>query len=139
METQCQGYESSNAEIIPRYQEALSDRGKFEHDIKHARASEAHMRQERDARDSELTKLREQKAAVDAELAEARLALATSAIPGVAELQNMKNELKRINSELDRAQKRFKNMQQDVEYLSIQYQNSSNAAVDAVAEQQTKR
>ncbi len=137
LETRCQDYESSNAEIIPKYQEALNDRGKFEHDMKRALESEAHMRKQRDARESELTKLREQKAAVDAELAEARLALATSAIPEVAERQNLKNEVERISGELDRTQKRSKSMQQEVEYMRTQYQNSSNAAVDAVAELRT--
>jgi chromosome segregation ATPase len=136
LETRCQDYESSIASIQPKYQEALNDRGRFEHELNLALLRQTNLRKDLDNKDAELTKLREQKTALDAELTDARAALSSSSIPEIAEMGKLKEELAKERSEKERLQKRLTNMQGDLEYMRNNYQNSSTMAAEHASENQ---
>ncbi|KAE9364621.1 hypothetical protein N431DRAFT_388862 [Stipitochalara longipes BDJ] len=136
LETRCQDYESSIASIQPKYQEALNDRGEFEHENNLAKIRQTHLLKELETKDAEVTKLRDLKATVEKELAEARTALSSSSIPEIAEMGKLKEELLQEKSEKERLQKRLTNMQGDLEYMRNNYQNSSTLAAEHASENQ---
>ena len=137
LERRCQDLESSIASIQPKYQEALNDRGEFQHETNLAKARQEHLRKELENKDSEVTKLRDLKAALEKELAEARAALSSSSVPEIAEMGKLKEELLQERSERERLQKRLTNMQGDLEYMRNNYQNSSSLAAEHASENQT--
>lgn len=120
--------------IQPRYQEALNDRGQFEHDATLALAREKTAKKQLEAQDAEIAKLKQKNTAMAAELATTQLALATSAIPEVAEMARMKEEITKLKGENERLNKRLTASQSDLEYLRTNYQNSSSAAAEAASE-----
>jgi chromosome segregation ATPase len=134
LEARCGDFESSIKAIQPKYQEALNDRGQFESDANTSLAREAQMRKERDLKDAELKKIQRQKAEVDSELAASRLTLASSTIPQIAELSNMKDEVERMTSENEKLKHRLNGMQKELEYIRTLYQNATNAATEATSE-----
>jgi chromosome segregation ATPase len=134
LESRINDYETSVAFIQPKYQEALNDRGHFEHEIRESLGRETMIKKKHDARVEELTKLKEAKEAADAELAAARTTLATSAIPEVAELEKMRQEAGEMNEKNDRLQKRVTNMQNDLDYMRTNYQNASSSASESASE-----
>jgi chromosome segregation ATPase len=81
-----------------------------------------------------LTKLREEKGAVDAELAAARKALSTSSVPEIAELNTMRDSLSTAKTENERLQKRLGNLQSEIEYMRNSCQQANTAAADAANE-----
>lgn len=130
LQARCTDYESSIEKIVPKYQEALNERGQAAHEIQESMARETSMRQKLDARTSELAKVREEKALVDTELAAARIALSSSFIPEVAELQKLKDELRAANLDLEKSQKKIASAQNDMEYMRNNYQKASSAAAE---------
>ena len=88
------------------------------------------MRQKLDTRTTELAILREQKVLVDKELVAARTALSSSSIPEVAELQRLKDELSVARVDMEKAQKKIANAQNDMEYMRNNYQKASSAAAE---------
>lgn len=98
---------------------------------------QTHIQKELENKDAEVTKLRELKTTVEKELAEARTALSSSAIPEIAEMGRMREELLKEKSEKERLQKRLTNMQGDLEYMRSNYQNSSTLAAEHASENQT--
>jgi chromosome segregation ATPase len=134
LESRCQGLEKSIQDIQPKYQEALNERGRFEHEMNESLSREKTLRQRYDSRVAELTKLKEEKATGDAELSAAREALSTSAIPEIAELNTLKGELNTAREENKRLEKRIASMQNDLEYMRTNYQQASSAAAEAANE-----
>ncbi|KAG0646630.1 Histone deacetylase complex 1 subunit 3, partial [Hyphodiscus hymeniophilus] len=130
LDARCQDYEKSIAKIQPKYQEALNDRGQAAHDIQESMTRETSMRQKFDARTAELTRLKEQKALADTELAAARTALLNSSIPEVAELQKLKSELAAARADIEKAQKKIASGQNDMEFMRTNYQTASSAAAE---------
>ena len=118
----------------PKYQEALNDRDRFEYDMREAASRASTLQQRLDLRVSELNKLKEEKAASDAELAAARAALAGSAIPEVAELGRMREEVVAVRAENERLNKRITSMLNELEYMRTNYQQASSAAAEAVSD-----
>jgi chromosome segregation ATPase len=134
LESRCADLEKSIQAIQPKYQEALNDRDRYEHEMKEASARSTTLQQRIDVRIAELAKLTEQKTASDAELEAARSALAGSAIPEVAELSRLKEEAATSRAETERLNKRITSMQSELEYMRTNYQQASSAAADAVSE-----
>jgi len=83
---------------------------------------------------AELTKAREQKVADDAELAAARSRLASSAIPEVAEMAQVAEAVRVIQSENERLARRFESSKKDAEFAREQYQQASSAAGESARE-----
>jgi len=134
LENRCRDFESSIASIQPKYQEALNDRGQFEHEFNMSSLRQANLRKELENKEAELIKLREQKATLQAELTDARTALSSSSIPEIVEMGKLKEELVKEKSEKERLEKRLKNMQSDLEYMRNNYQNSSTLAAEHASE-----
>jgi uncharacterized protein YukE len=134
LESRCQDLEKSVQDMQPKYQEALNDRGRFEHEMNEAVSREKTLQQRLDLRVIEVNKLRDEKALGDTELFAARTALSNSTIPEVAELNRMKDEVKTVRDENERLQKRLGNMQNELEYMRANYQQASSAAGEAVSE-----
>lgn len=130
----CNDLDESIQSIQRKYQDALNDRGSAQHDLNEALSEQATLRQRFDARVAELAKVREEKAAINAELIAAREALATSAIPEIAEFNTLKDELRAARGEYERSQKKITNMQSEIEYMRGHYQTASSAAADAQSE-----
>jgi chromosome segregation ATPase len=134
LESSRRDLEKTIQDMQPKYQEALNDRGRFEHEMKESVTHANALQQRLDLRISELTKLRDEKAASDAELAAARTALTGSAVPEVAELSRVKQEMTTVRGENERLQKRVTSMQSELEYMRTNYQQASSAAAEAVSE-----
>jgi chromosome segregation ATPase len=134
LEMSCKDLEKSVQDIQPKYQEALNDRGRFEHEMMESASREKILQQRLDLRLLELTKLREERIASDAELSAARASLSSSAIPQVAEINQMAANAQTARQENERLQKRIANMQNELEYMRTNYQQASSAAGEAVSE-----
>ncbi|KUJ17317.1 uncharacterized protein LY89DRAFT_733175 [Mollisia scopiformis] len=134
LESRCSDYETSIKHIQPKYQEALNDRGHFEHGAKEALVRETETRKRLATKEAEVEKLKEKNAAMALELSTAQKALASSEIPEVAEMAKMREEVAKVNTENERLQRRLVNMQNDLEYMRSNYQNSSSSAAEAASE-----
>jgi chromosome segregation ATPase len=120
--------------IQPKYQQALNDRGEFEHKITEILDRENRLRKNYESRVAELSKVREDKAAIEAVLSAAREALSTSAIPEIADFNKLKDELQAQRIENERLQKRISNMQSEIEYMRGNYQTASSLGADLANE-----
>ncbi|KAL5315903.1 hypothetical protein ACEPPN_016777 [Leptodophora sp. 'Broadleaf-Isolate-01'] len=137
LEARCQDYEGSIAAIQPKYQQALNDRGEFEYENKQIIEREARLKKERDNKDAEVIKLRETNAAIEAELSATKTALATSAVPEIADFAQLKEDLANARLETEREHKRYLSANGDLEYLRTQFQTSSSSAAEHNNELQT--
>jgi chromosome segregation ATPase len=131
LEARCDDYEKSIQKIQPKYQEALNDQGRFQHEISEALVRENSVRQKLDASTGEIAKLHEKNAAAGVELSAARVSLSTSAIPEIAEFNKLKGEMDAMRAENDRLQKRVTNLQSEIEYMRGHYQQASSSAAEA--------
>ena len=141
LDAQIADFELSNQRILPRYQEALNDRGEAQHNMKVALERERIAKQKADRLAEDLSKLREAKVLVDTNLLNASAALANSSIPAVAEFEKLKTDLVAAKEENVALQRRLENTQGTVNYMQENYQTASNAATAAaneVAELQEK-
>ena len=126
--------EKSISMIQPKYQEALNDRGEFEHSNKEITDRENRLRKNYESRDTELSKVCVDKAALEAELSAARELLATSSVPEIADFEKLRADIQIQRAENERLQKRISSMQNEVEYMRSQYQGASNSAADLANE-----
>lgn len=134
LEARCKDYESSIASIQPKYQEALNERGNYEHENNLVMLREVQLKKQRDNKDAEVIKLREKNTAIEAELTAVRLSLSTSAIPQAAELAQLKDEIEKSKTTIEQLQKRNTSISNDLEYVRSSYQTASSAAVESHAE-----
>ncbi|PBP27630.1 hypothetical protein BUE80_DR001391, partial [Diplocarpon rosae] len=134
LEARCKDYENSFASIQPRYQEAINDRGSFEHEYNLAMAREIQARKRGDNRDAEILKLREKNTALESELTAARTALANSTIPQAAELVQIREELEQARLGNTSLQKRISTLNNDLDYIRDSYQTASERAMKAQVE-----
>ncbi|PBP26721.1 hypothetical protein BUE80_DR002287 [Diplocarpon rosae] len=134
LEARCKDYENSFASIQPRYQEAINDRGSFEHEYNLAMAREIQARKRGDNRDAEILKLREKNTTLEGELTTARTALANSTIPQAAELAKIREELDQARLGNTSLQKRISTLNNDLDYIRDSYQTASEKAMKAQAE-----
>ena len=134
LEARCKSFEDSIASIQPKYQEALNDRGEFEHQNSLSMAREIRLKKERDNKDAEVIKLRERNAELEAELSAAQTALRTSAVPEAAEFATLRDELAKSRLETEREHKRYVNANNDLDYIRSTFQASSSSAAEHQAE-----
>lgn len=134
LENNLKDLEKTIRDIVPRYQEALNDRARFEHEMKESTARAIGTRQRLDQRIAEVNRLQEAKAYSDSELAASGALLASSAIPEVAELHKMKAEVASSKAANERLDKRIASMNNELEYMRTNYQQASSAAGEAVRE-----
>lgn len=122
---------SSITEIQPKYQAALNDRGEFEYQANEAITRAGKLKHNLDSKNEEITKLKEHTQTLEILLAKARSALATSSIPAVAELENLKAEIRALKHDKERLEKNKLNTTKELDYMRSQYQNASNAASES--------
>ena len=134
LEAQVADFELSNQRILPRYQEALNERGEAQHDMRSALERERSAKQKADRLAEDLSKLKEAKELVDSKLSDATAALANSEIPAVAETEKLKSELAAAKEENAALKKRLENTQGTVNYMQESYQTASSAATAAATE-----
>lgn len=137
LESRFKDLEISMADIQPKYQEALNERGEFEHENNLAMARELRMKKERDSKDAEVIKLREKNAVIEAKLAVAQEALATSSIPEVAEFAAIRKELADSRLETEKERKRVLSTNNELDYIRDVYQTSSASAKEHTNEIRT--
>lgn len=80
---------------------------------------------------SEIAMLKTNQARLEDELKSAREANKVSTNPDVAELESLKEEIRKLKAENVAQQKKATTHATDLEYTRIQYQNASNAAAEA--------
>ncbi|KAK6580895.1 hypothetical protein PZA11_006383 [Diplocarpon coronariae] len=134
LEARCKDYEKSFASIQTKYQEAINDRGSFEHEYSLAMAREIQAKKRGDNRDAEILKLREKNTTLEKELTAARTALANSTIPEAAELAQMYEELEQARHGNKSLQKRISTLSNDLDYIRDSYQTASEQAIKAQME-----
>ncbi|KAH8591476.1 hypothetical protein B0O99DRAFT_632156 [Bisporella sp. PMI_857] len=134
LQLRCNEYDASFERIQPKYQEALIERADADHQMKLAVTREQKTNERYNKAIAELNSLREAKAVVEAELATANSALANSTVPGLAEMQKLKDDLVVAQKQADAAQRRADSLQGTLNYTQQSYQTASNAAATATSE-----
>ncbi|KAJ9143880.1 Citron Rho-interacting kinase [Pleurostoma richardsiae] len=112
----------------PKYMEALRDRGTFEVDRDRARQELKTAQAQLDASNSTITNLKDEKKALEDQLGEARAALASSAIPEVAQLAKAEEQLREEEKKVQALEKKLTSQQGDMEYTRKIYQDASSSA-----------
>lgn len=77
---------------------------------------------------------KEERAQLEAELAKARLELQSSTVPGVAELEQARQEARQAAAAKEQLEQRLAALQQDFEFTRAQYQTASTAAAESATE-----
>ncbi|TQS38434.1 hypothetical protein Golomagni_01057 [Golovinomyces magnicellulatus] len=128
LEVRCLDFESSFKLIQPKYQEAINDRGLFEHEKELALGRERSLRQILVSKEKQLAKTQEENVKILKELKTVQEALSTSKIPEIAELQKMRLEITVLKAEIERLQKQIKLKDSDYDYMQTNYQKVSISA-----------
>lgn len=134
LENRCKDLEKSIENIQPKYQEALNDRGRFEHDNHLIKLRDDRLQKALDSKSAEIVRLQEKTAALEDELITVESALRTSAVPEVRELAAMREELAKSKRETEREHHLYLNANQEIEYLRSTFQDASSSAVEHAAE-----
>ncbi|RKF62924.1 putative 60s ribosomal protein l4-a [Golovinomyces cichoracearum] len=128
LEVRCLDFESSFKLIQPKYQEAINDRGLFEHEKELALGREKSLRQTLESKEKQLAKTQEENVKILQDLKTAQEALSNSKIPEIAELQKMRLEITVLKTENERLQKQIKLKDSDYDYMQTNYQKVSTSA-----------
>jgi chromosome segregation ATPase len=116
--------------IQPKFLQALNDRGRFESERDAARSRVKILTERLDARNAEVSKLKEVTVALKIELTTVRSALANSSVPEAAELAKAQAEINTLQADKERLEKRISTMQRDFEFTRESYQKASSAAAE---------
>ncbi|RDW71476.1 hypothetical protein BP6252_08039 [Coleophoma cylindrospora] len=128
LEARNKDQEKSILIIQPKYQEALNERGRFQEERNKATKEATTLAQRLEARNTELAKIKAEKSFLDGEFAEARAQLANSSNPEIAEVQKLKDDVRQMEEENAKLQKKLATAQKDLEYAREMYQKKSNDA-----------
>ncbi|ESZ93081.1 hypothetical protein SBOR_6511 [Sclerotinia borealis F-4128] len=124
----CEDNERSINRIQPKFQRALDDRARFEHENAQAVKRQAECEKKMEVQDEAAAKLREENASLKNEVAVARNSLATSEIPSIAEIQKAKDDLRTAQAEIERLKKGQTSAEKRADYAASIYQESSQQA-----------
>ncbi|KAK6609215.1 hypothetical protein H4I96_03146 [Botrytis cinerea] len=125
LRSRCEDYEGSIKRIQPKFQRALDERARFEHENAQAVKRLSEYEKKLEIQGSAVTKLREENASLKNELAVAQNSLVTSAVPSVAELQKTKDELCTAQAEIERLKKNHMSAEKRADYATSLYQEHS--------------
>ncbi|KAF7927928.1 hypothetical protein BELL_0059g00060 [Botrytis elliptica] len=125
LRSRCEDYEGSIKRIQPKFQRALDERARFEHENAQAVKRLSEYERKLEIQGSAAAKLREENASLKIELAVAQTSLATSAVPSVAELQKTKDELRDAQAEIERLKKSHASAEKRADYAASLYQEHS--------------
>lgn len=124
----CHDYEKSIKRIQPKYQRALDERARFEHENAQVLKRESEYVKKLEIQDGAAAKLREENASLKNELAVARNSLATHENPSIAELQKAKDDLHAAQVEIERLKKGQASAEKRADYATSLYQTNSQQA-----------
>lgn len=130
LSTQLHGYQRTIKKVQPKYMEALRDRGIFEAQRDTAVDNANHMKTQVENSRATVTKLKEEKKELEAKLAEATAALASSSVPEIARLARAESELGAEQKKVQSLEKKLANAQKDADYVRNVYQEASNKGAD---------
>ncbi|KAI1007638.1 hypothetical protein K3495_g577 [Podosphaera aphanis] len=131
LEIRCHDFECSLKVIQPRFQEALNDRGLFEHEKNLALGREQKLRQKLDNTEAALAKIQQEKSQLDAELHAMRLSFSNSGIPEVVELEKQRVEVMNLRAENEKLRNQNQIIQADFDYMQSNYQTASTSAASS--------
>ncbi|KAG4035356.1 hypothetical protein MFRU_001g01270 [Monilinia fructicola] len=125
----CEDYEKSIKRIQPKFQRALDERARFEHENAQAAKRQSEYEKKLGAQDESAAKLREENAILKNELSVARNSLLTSsANPSIAEYHQTKEDLRIAQAEIERLKKAQASVEKRADYAASLYQESSQQA-----------
>ncbi|KAF7942881.1 uncharacterized protein EAE97_006335 [Botrytis byssoidea] len=125
LRSRCEDYEGSIKRIQPKFQRALDERARFEHENAQAVKRLSEYERKLEIEGSAAAKLREENASLRIELSVAQTSLATSTVPSVAELQKTKDELRDARAEIERLKKNHASAEKRADYAASLYQEHS--------------
>lgn len=127
-------YAKSIRKIQPKYRESIKERGEFETECRNAQAKANTLAQRIEARVVDINKLKEEKVILESNLTVARAALSASDIPQVAELAKAQDQIRDLEAEKARLEKRMSSMQKDFDFTRDSYQQASTSAAELAHE-----
>ncbi|APA06148.1 hypothetical protein sscle_01g009180 [Sclerotinia sclerotiorum 1980 UF-70] len=128
LRARCEDYEKSIKRIQPKYQRALDEKARYEHENAQAVKRQSEYEKKLEIHDGAAAKLREENASLKNELAVAQNSLSTSAVPSIAELQKAKDDLRAAQAEIERLKKGQVSVEKRADYATSLYQESSQQA-----------
>jgi hypothetical protein len=126
LEARLEDYVSTIKKLEPRLLQAIADRRKFQAERDTAKSLAVTLTQSIEARVTEIAKLKEDKLNLEKELATARTALTNSTIPEIAQLAKDQEQLRALQIDKERLEKRILSMQKDFEFTRDSYQKASS-------------
>jgi chromosome segregation ATPase len=126
LEVRLDDYVSTIKKLEPKLLQAISDRRKFQAERDAAKSQAVILTQTIEARVTEIAKLKEDKLSLEKELTTARTALTNSTVPEVAKLAQTQEQLRAIQIDKERLEKRILSMQKDFEFTRDSYQKASS-------------
>ncbi|KAJ8070836.1 hypothetical protein OCU04_001198 [Sclerotinia nivalis] len=128
LRARCDDYERSIKRIQPKYQRALDEKARYEHENAQAVKRQSEYEKKLEIQDGAAAKLREENASLKNELAVAHNSLATSEVPSIAELQKAKDDLRTAQAEIERLKKGQVSAEKRADYATSLYQENSQQA-----------
>jgi chromosome segregation ATPase len=128
LEVRLEDYVSTIKKLEPKLLQAIADRRKFRVERDAAKSQAVTVTQSIEARVTEIAKLKEDKVNLEKELARARTALTNSTVPEVAMLAQTQEQLRGLQIDKERLEKRILSMQKDFEFTRDSYQKASSYA-----------
>lgn len=125
LEARLDDYKSTIKKFQPKLQQAIADSGKFQAERDVAKSQAVALTRTVENRLAEIAKFGEDKANLETELGVARAALNASTIPDIAKLAQAQEQVRTLQAEKDRLEKRILNMQKELEFIRDAYQKAS--------------
>jgi chromosome segregation ATPase len=125
LEARLEDYVSTIKKLEPKLLQAIADRRKFQAERDEARTRAVTLTQSIETRVAEITKLKEDKANLEKELATARTTLANSAVPEISLFAQTQERLRALQADKERLEKRVISMQKEIDYTRESYQQGS--------------
>jgi chromosome segregation ATPase len=126
LEARLEDYVSTIKKLEPKLLQAIADRRKFQAERDAAKLQAATATQLTEARVTEIGKLKEDKVNLEKELATARTALTNSTVPEIAQLAQTQEQLRALQVDKERLEKRILSMQKELEFTRESYQKASS-------------
>ncbi|QSZ33828.1 hypothetical protein DSL72_005400 [Monilinia vaccinii-corymbosi] len=121
----CEDYERSIKRIQPKFQRALDERARFEHENAQAIRRQYEYEKKLEVQDEAAAKLREENSALKKELVVANNSLLTSTNPSMAEFHKAKDDLRIAQAEVERLKKGQASAEKRADYAASLYQENS--------------
>ncbi|KAH0559329.1 hypothetical protein GP486_004155 [Trichoglossum hirsutum] len=134
IERRLREYIENFTELQTKYEDQVQEMRSLRAERDNALAALKHAAIRRDQMTTEILKLKEERASVEALLKQARADLIGSSRPGVAELAKAREEARGEAAERRRLEQKVESMTRDLDFFRAQYQEASSAAVEARSE-----